>query len=91
MPFGQLGLRAKINHPSLNQLLQRITVRYHREPLSWDETREYIIHRLRKGDAQNNGLYSAETLECIFFRSGAVPRAINNMLCDDVLVYGCVD
>jgi len=87
---GQPGLRAKIQHPSLTQLSQRIAVSYHLAPLSLDETREYIAHRLQLAGAQNNGLFVPEALEYVFRQSGGIPRMIN-ILCDAALVYGYAD
>ena len=87
---GQPGLRAKIQHPSLTQLSQRIAVSYHLAPLSLDETREYITHRLQLAGTQNNGLFVPEALEYVFRQSGGIPRMIN-ILCDAALVYGYAD
>src|SRR5512136_2605125 len=42
---GQPQLRDKINSPNLEQLRQRIAVRFHITPLESDEAGEYIYHR----------------------------------------------
>jgi general secretion pathway protein A len=65
-------------------------VSYHLAPLSRDETREYVFHRLQKSGAQNNGLFLPEALESIFHYSGGIPRMIN-IICDAALVYGYAD
>ncbi len=44
---GQPELNELLSQPSLRQLAQRITARYHLEPLTLDETRAYIDHRLQ--------------------------------------------
>src|SRR4029077_9607101 len=44
--MGQPELRDRLNNPRLRQLRQRITVRYHLEPLSRFEVGQYIQHRL---------------------------------------------
>ena len=52
--IGQPELVALLAQPKLRQLAQRITARYHLEPLSRVETRAYVRHRLRvagRGDA----------------------------------------
>jgi len=87
---GQPGLLTKLSNPSLNQLRQRITVSYHLAPLNVDETREYVIHRLQKSGAQNNGFFLPEALESIYNHSGGIPRIINT-ICDAALVYGYAD
>src|ERR1043166_862063 len=45
--MGQPELRERLNHPSLRQLRQRITVRYHLSPLKKFELRQYGHHRLQ--------------------------------------------
>ena len=49
--IAQPELREKLSQESLRQLAQRITGRYHLEPLSRDEASKYIDHRLRVAGA----------------------------------------
>ena len=44
--IGQPELTAILDQPKLRQLAQRVTARYHLEPLSRAETRAYVRHRL---------------------------------------------
>ena len=44
--MGQPELRDRLNNPRLRQLRQRITVRYHLQPLCRYEVNQYIQHRL---------------------------------------------
>jgi general secretion pathway protein A len=44
--LGQPELRDRLNSPRLRQLRQRITVRYHLQPLTGTEVAQYIQHRL---------------------------------------------
>lgn len=44
--MGQPELRDRLNDPSLRQLRQRITVRYHLSPLKRAELGQYVQHRL---------------------------------------------
>ena len=87
---GQPVLRARLQHPSLIQLSQRIAVSYHLVPLDLDETRAYIAHRLKVAGSQNDGLFTPEAVERVFHHSGGIPRRIN-ILCDSALVYGFAD
>jgi general secretion pathway protein A len=87
---GQPGLRNKLLHPSLAQLRQRIAVSYRLAPLSQEETRKYIAHRLEKAGARENNLFTSEALECVFRHSVGIPRTIN-IICDAALVYGYAD
>jgi len=73
---GQPELKDLLNRPELRQLNQRITARYHLLPLSLDETRTYIRHRLMmcKG---NPDLFNDSAINKIFQLSNGIPRVIN--------------
>ncbi len=83
---GQTGLRDLLRRPDLEQFAQRISVDYHLEPLSSNETQDYIHHRLMVvgGDPE---LFDKDACETIHRNSGGVPRLIN-VLCDTALVFG---
>ncbi|MEO8062687.1 MAG: AAA family ATPase [Pseudomonadota bacterium] len=74
--IGQPELRELLDRTELRQLAQRITGRYHLDPLSGDEAAAYVRHRLRVAGAtrevfSNGGLREVQRL------SGGVPRLIN--------------
>jgi general secretion pathway protein A len=73
---GQPELKDLLNRQDLRQLNQRITARYHLLPLSLDETRTYIRHRLMvcKGDPD---LFKDSAIKKIFQYSKGIPRIIN--------------
>ena len=73
---GQPELKDLLNRPELRQLNQRITARYHLLPLSLEETRTYIRHRLMvcKG---NPDLFSDQAIQKIYKLSKGIPRVIN--------------
>ncbi len=83
---GQRELRDTLRRPDLVQFAQRIAVDYHLEPLSSDETYEYIRHRCKTAGG-NPDLFSDQACEAVFELTAGVPRLINT-LCDTVLVYG---
>jgi general secretion pathway protein A len=75
---GQPELRAILGRPDLAQLNQRITVRWHLEPLDRKETGEYVRHRLRiAGGTPATELFTRSALRLIYRYSGGVPRLIN--------------
>lgn len=88
---GQPQLRKKINSPDLLQLRQRISVRYHINPLLEEETEEYIYHRLGVAGCKREGgiRFTDPALNRIFAYSSGVPRLIN-LLCDKALLSGFV-
>jgi general secretion pathway protein A len=74
--IGQPELRELLSRVELRQLAQRITGRYHLDPLSSDETIAYVRHRLRVAGATTD-IFTAPALGEIFRLSGGVPRVIN--------------
>jgi len=87
---GQPELKEKLSQPELRQLEQRITVRYHLEPLDQRETAEYIEHRLRIAGPNHEARFKQSALDGIYDYSKGVPRLIN-VLCDRTLLAGFVD
>jgi len=81
---GQPELRAKVLAPELRQLKQRIALRCHLRPLSPEETRLYIEHRLRVAGARDMP-FSEPAIGKIVRYSGGTPRLINTV-CDHALL-----
>ncbi len=73
---GQPELRDSLGRPELRQLAQRITARYHLEPLTLEDTRNYLLHRLSVAGAKRP-LFSDAAVREIHRASGGVPRLIN--------------
>jgi len=74
--IGQPELRELLARNELRQLAQRITGRYHLDPLSSEETIAYVRHRLRVAGATTD-IFTAPALNEVFRLSGGVPRVIN--------------
>ncbi len=74
--IGQPELRELLARNDMRQLAQRITGRYHLEPLTRDETAAYIEHRLKVAGAIGP-IFSAAAKRDLFRLSGGVPRMIN--------------
>jgi general secretion pathway protein A len=84
--IGQPELRELLARNELRQLAQRITGRYHLNPLSMEETTAYVRHRLRVAGATAD-IFNRFALEEIYRLSGGVPRVIN-VICDRALLGG---
>ena len=82
--IAQPELREKLSKSNLRQLAQRITGRYHLEPLSREETGRYIDHRLRVAGGLGE-IFDAAAKREVFRLSGGVPRIIN-VICDRALL-----
>jgi general secretion pathway protein A len=74
--IGQPELRDMLDRNDLRQLAQRITGRYHLEPLSRAETASYLRHRLRIAGATQE-IFTHGALEELYRTSGGVPRLLN--------------
>jgi general secretion pathway protein A len=83
---GQPELADLLDLPELEQLNQRITVRYHIEPLNFDEVCEYIAHRIDVAAPSRIAVrFHKKALRRIFEYSGGVPRRVN-VVCDRALL-----
>jgi general secretion pathway protein A len=82
--IGQPELGSLLERDEMRQLVQRITARYHLQPLSRRETRAYIAHRLEVGGLAPD-VFAPAAIGAIHRRARGVPRLINN-LCDRCLL-----
>jgi general secretion pathway protein A len=87
---GQPEMRDTLSRPELRQLKQRIGLRCHIGPLSPEETRLYIRHRLRIAGASDAGLFTDAAVQRITEYSRGIPRVIN-IVCDHCLLSGYAD
>jgi general secretion pathway protein A len=84
--IGQPELRELLDRTDLRQLAQRITGRYHLNPLSKHETQEYVRHRLRVAGAAGE-IFTPAALREVYRLSSGIPRVIN-VCCDRALLGG---
>lgn len=82
--IGQPELRALLAREDLRQLAQRITGRYHLDPLSREETAAYVRHRLRVAGATAE-IFTRAALREVYRVSAGIPRVIN-IVCDRALL-----
>jgi general secretion pathway protein A len=82
--IGQPELRELLDRTDMRQLAQRITGRYHLKPLSREETKGYVRHRLRVAGAQEE-IFTSRALNEVHRLSGGIPRVIN-VACDRALL-----
>lgn len=85
--IGQPELRDTLSLSQLEQLNQRIAVRYHLTPLTESEVLAYIQHRLMVARAAVAIEFTAEALRLLYGASRGIPRRIN-VICDRALL-GC--
>ncbi len=82
--IAQPELREKLSQSNLRQLAQRVTGRYHLEPLSKEESIRYIDHRLKVAGSLGDIFDDGAKREVFKFSKG-VPRLIN-VVCDRALL-----
>ena len=86
--MGQPELRQILADPAHEPLRQRIAMHYHLQPLTLEETLEYIDFRLEVAGGPP-GLFSPDAVRRIYDLSGGVPRKINILATNALLVgYG---
>jgi general secretion pathway protein A len=85
---GQPELDPKLDSHELRQLKQRIALRCHLDPLSAQETREYMRRRLQIAGAIGAvQIFSGPAIEAVFSHSRGFPRLINT-ICENALLAG---
>lgn len=82
--LGQPELNTILAQPSLRQLAQRITARYHLRPLTRSEVAGYIAHRLAVAGGREH-LFNEAAIKAVYRYSKGIPRLVN-LLCDRALL-----
>ncbi|HWW19298.1 MAG TPA: AAA family ATPase [Steroidobacteraceae bacterium] len=82
--IGQPELRRLLAREDLRQIAQRVTGRYHLDPLTRTEAAAYVRHRLRVAGATAD-IFSSGALREIYHISHGIPRVIN-IICDRALL-----
>jgi len=84
---GQPELENKLNSKELRQLKQRIAIRSQIRPLTFDESREYVDHRLHLVGSSLREIFNPDAVALIGRHAEGIPRTIN-VLCDNALLIG---
>ncbi|MEX2496304.1 MAG: AAA family ATPase [Woeseia sp.] len=82
--IAQPELRELLSQPNLRQLAQRITGRYHLEPLSREEAARYIDHRLKVAGGLGE-IFDTGAKREVYRLSRGIPRLVN-VICDRALL-----
>jgi general secretion pathway protein A len=73
----------------MRQLAQRITARFHLKPLTRNELKAYITHRLAVAGS-NIQLFDEKTIKRLYQLSNGIPRIVN-IICDRALLGAYVE
>ena len=88
--LGQEELKDIIQAPNMEQFRQRIIASAHLKPLSVDEVKSYINHRLQQVGCDKENLFSDDAFSIIHQKTLGVPRKIN-IFVDRLLLYGFLE
>jgi len=87
--LGQPELLEILSRDNMRQLAQRITARFHLNPLSRNDLKSYISHRLAVAGS-NVQLFDEAAIKRLFQLSKGIPRIIN-IICDRALLGAYVE
>lgn len=87
---GQTELRRLLAKPSMAQLRQRVIASHHLDPLSAKEAQDYILHRLRAAQWNDDPAIESGVFDAVHEWSAGVPRRINWVM-DRLLLYGYLE
>jgi general secretion pathway protein A len=82
---GQPELNNLLHRHDLRQLNQRITVRCRLTPMGFDDTAQYVRHRLRISGSRIPDIFTTAAIKRIYRFSHGTPRLIN-VACEQALV-----
>jgi general secretion pathway protein A len=74
--LGQPELRDRVRRQP--QIDQRVSLRFHVEPMEEDDVRGYVEHRLRVAGA-TRAIFAPDAIPALAARSGGVPRRVNTI------------
>jgi type II secretory pathway predicted ATPase ExeA len=75
--LGQPELRERVRKRP--QIDQRVSLRFHIDPMETEDVRGYVEHRLRVAGWSGATIFSDEAFAALAERSGGVPRRINTL------------
>lgn len=88
--IGQSDLRQVIVTNRMEQLRQRIIATFRLEPMELEESREYILHRLRAVGWKNDPRLDPALFGGVHRASRGIPRKINQIM-DRLLLFGYLE
>jgi general secretion pathway protein A len=87
--IGQQHLKDRLMRPVHQSFNQRITLKYHLQPFTQEETTAYIHHHLALAGLKEP-LFNQNALAAIHQNSAGIPRVINS-LCIKAMTVGAVE
>lgn len=88
--LGQEELKDIIQAPDMEQFRQRIIASAHLKPLSVEEVKEYVDHRLVQAGCTKEQVFDTNVYQVIHEKTWGVPRKIN-IFVDRILLFGFLE
>lgn len=88
--LGQEELKGIIQAPNMEQFRQRIIASAHLQPLSLEEVKDYINHRIHQAGCERDDLFSEKAFSLIHEKTLGVPRKIN-IFVDRLLLFAFLE
>jgi type II secretory pathway predicted ATPase ExeA len=87
---GQPELNDILNGPGMEQLVQRVRLRFHIRPFDQVEMKSYVDHRLKVAGAEQDAIFLPDAYPVMYRYTGGTPRLVNS-LCDTALICAYAD
>ena len=88
--LGQPPLRNMLAETTMDQFQQRVLAAHLLTPLSLNETRGYILHRLQQAGWRGDPSFTANAIKLVHQYTQGVPRRIN-ALCTRLMLHGFIE
>jgi general secretion pathway protein A len=82
--LGQPELRDRVRKRP--QIDQRVSLRFHVEPMEADDVRGYVAHRLQVAGRKGGAIFTPGAMGLLAERSGGVPRRVNTLATQGLFV-----
>lgn len=83
---GQLDLDDRLAEPTHYALDQRVTTVARLQPLSVDETRQYVATRLKGAGVGDRPVFEPTAVDALYDSAGGIPRKINSLATSALIV-----
>lgn len=87
---GQPEINNTLDRPDMEQLMQRIRLKFHLDALNEDDINNYIKYRLNRAGENHDIKITGKVIPLIYSYTGGRPRLIN-VLCDHALTCAFVE
>ena len=85
--IGNMRLEDTFAHPQMDSFNQRLAARCYLQPMTRDQTMDFVRHQLRTVQIEPGTIVTNDALRTLFAASEGVPRLVNQLM-DHALVLG---